>query len=209
MLLQIELMLSEIDLLRTEEEEEDADPIEFLQGNLIGILDPAEPAKWHAALSIFILDRIEGMDLRNDQRLVEIALRSLNLSKIYSEQAEQYSKAEKQRERNQRSETAVKANELRHEAGEKLKQAALEEYEMAVRIIQERNYSSRNKTTITYRNIAKVVYPKIEHLNKDGIGRKVIGRNGKPEEALAEIFEDAVADGKLKSTMHYRKKGSS
>lgn len=209
MLLQIELMLSEIDIFQTKEEQENANPIETLLGNLIGILNPAEPAKWLAALSIHIFNEIEESELESNSQLIELAFQSLNQSKNYSEKAKQYSKAEKQKEKQLRSQIATDSNLARHGPGEKLKEAAFAEYDPAIRTIQEENKTAKKKTVITYKNIAKVVYPTIEHLNRDDIGRKVIGRNGKPIEALAEIFEAAVAKGKLRSTMRYREEGLS
>ena len=207
MLLQIELMLSEIDLFQTEEElENNVDPIETLQGNLIGILNPAEPARLHAVLSIFILNRIQELNLKNNSKLVALAFRSLNLSKNYSEQAEQQLRTEKLKDKQRRSEEGTEANRKRHEPLDTLKAAAFNEYDPAIQSIQLENKTAVKKTSITYKNIAKIVYPKIENLNRDELGRKLIGRNNKPIESLAELFEIAVAENKLKSSMHYRKK---
>ncbi len=203
MLLQIELILSEIDLFQNKEElENNVDPIETLQGNLIGILNPAEPAKWHAVLSLFILNKIQELNLKNNSKLVELAFKSLNLSKNYSEQAEQRSKAEAR----QRSKDATDANKKKYEPLELLKEAAFKEYEPAIRLIQLKNQTAAAKTIITYTSIAKIVYPKVEHLNRDKRGRRVIGRNTKtkPIQSLAELFEIAVAKKELISSMYYR-----
>ncbi len=206
MLLQIELMLSEIDLFQNEEEQENQDPIETLQGHLIGILNPAEPAKWHAVLSLFILNRIQELELENNSNLINLAFKSLNLSKNYSEQAEQYSKAEVRRDKQRRSKEGTEANKKKYEPLVELKEAAFKKYLPAIRLIRLRNRSATKKTTITYKNIATIVYPKVVHLNHDEYGRKVIGRNAKPIESLAELFEIAVAKNKLKSSMYYRKR---
>jgi len=167
MLLQIELMLSDVDLFKNKEEQESFNPIETLQGHLIGILNPAEPAKWHAALSLFILERIQDLDLKDNSKLVELAFKSLNLSKNYSEQAEQQSKAETR----QRSKDGTDANKKKYEALNILKEAAFKEYEPAIRLIQLKNQTAAAKTVITYISIAKIVYPKIEHLNRNDRGR--------------------------------------
>ena len=205
MLLQIELMLSEIDLFENEEEQKNVDPLETLQGNLIGILNPAEPAKWHAVLSLFILDRIQKLNLENNSKLVELAFTSLNLSKNYSEQAEQQLRAEKLKDKQRRSEEGTEANRKRHEPLDALKAAAFKEYEPAIQSIQLNNETAAKKTTITYKNIAEIVYPKIEYLNRNELGRKVIGRNNKPVQSLAKLFKNAVEKNTLKSPMHYRK----
>jgi hypothetical protein len=203
MLLQIELMLSEIDLFQNDEELENVDPIETLQGNLIGILNPAEPAKWHAVLSLFILNKIQELNLKNNSKLVELAFKSLNLSKNYSEQAEQRSKTEAR----QRSKDGTDANTKKYELLNVLKEAAFKEYEPAIRLIQLKNQTAAAKVIITYTSIAKIVYPKVEHLNRDKRGRRVIGRNTKtkPVQSLAQVFEVAVAKKELKSPMYYRK----
>jgi len=212
MLLQIELMFSEIDLFQNKEElEENVDPIETLQGNLIGILNPAEPAKWHAVLSLFILNRIQELNLENNSKLVELAFKSLNLSKNYSEQAEQQLRAGKRKDKQRRSEEGKESNKKRHEPLDTLKTAAFKEYEPAIRLIQLKNQTAAAKTIITYTSIAKIVYPKIKHLNRDKRGRRVIGLKTKTKtkskltKSLARIFEIAVAEKKLKSPIYYRK----
>lgn len=204
MLLQIELMLSEIDLFQNDEELENADPIETIQGNLIGILDPAEHARWYAALSLFILDRIKELDLKDNSKLVELAFNSLNISKNYSEQAEQQSKAEIR----QRSKGGTDANKKKYELLNRLKKAAFKKYAPTIRLIQRKNQTAAAGTVITYLSIAKIVYPKVEHLNRDKRGRRLIGRNTKtkPIQSLAQIFERAVAKKELKSPMYYRKR---
>lgn len=205
MLLQIELMLSDIDLFQDKEEQKTFDPTETIQGNLIGILNPAEHAKWHAVLSLFILDQIKELDLKDNSKLVELALDSLNCSKNYSKQAEQQSKAEAR----QRSKDATDANKKKYEVLNILKEAAFKEYEPAIRLIQLKNQTAAAKTVITYISIAKIVYPKVEHLNRDKRGRRVIGRNTKtkpkPINSLARLFEIAVAKKELESPMYYRK----
>ena len=201
MLLQIELMLSDIDLFKNKEQQENFDSVETIQGNLIGILNPAEHAKWHAVLSLFILERIQDLDLKNNSKLVELAFKSLNLSKNYSEQAEQQSKAETR----QRSQGGTDANKKKYELLNILKKAAFKEYEPAIRLIQLMNQTAAAKTVITYLSIAKIVYPKVEHLNRDKRGRKVIGRKMKPIKSLARLFEVAVAEKELKSPIYYRK----
>ena len=207
MLLQIELMLSEIDLFQNDEELEDnVDPIETLQGHLIGILNPAEPARWHAVLSLFILNRIQELNLKNNSKLVELAFKSLNLSINYSEQAEQQLRAEKLKDKQRRSEEGTEANRKRYEPLTILKEAAFKKYVPAIKLIRLRNRSAAKKTLIKYKNIAEIVYPKIEHLNHDDLDRKVIGRNNKPVQSLAKIFKNAVAENRLKSPLHYRTK---
>jgi len=86
-----------------------------------------------------------------------------------------------------------------------LKEAAFKEYEPAIRLIQLKNQTAAAKTIITYINIAKIVYPKIERLNSDERGRKIIGRKTKPINSLARLFEVAVAKKELKSPIYYRK----
>ena len=128
-LLQIELMLSEIDLFQNNEELENADPIETIQGN----------------------------SLKDNSKLVELAFKSLNLSKNYSEQAEQQSKAETR----QRSKDGTDANKKKYEPLNILKKTAFKEYEPAIRLIQLKNQTAAAKTVITYISIAKLVYPKV------------------------------------------------
>lgn len=212
-LLQMHLMLSEIDLAADSEEFEHANPIEILRGHLIGISDPGSLAEWHAILSLYLFNRIQESESENKCRLIELALQSVNISKSYSEEAKRQEKIEQRK----RSAGATKANAKKNQPLEELKKAAYKKYEPAIRLIRIGNRTAAAPTVITYLNIAKIVYPKIEHLNRNERGRQLIGHNTQkdtkskttPVTALAALFERAVAKDILKSTVEYRKNTTS
>lgn len=213
LLLQMDLMLSEIDLVGDSEEFEYANPIEVLRGHLIGISDPGSLADWHAILSFYLFNRIQKSESENNSRLIELALQSLNISKAYSEEAKRQEKIEVRK----RSAGGTRANAKKSEPLEKLEKAAYKRYERAIRLIQMRNRTAAAPTVITYLNIAKIVYPKIEHLKRNERGRQLIGQSTQnetknkttPIKALAALFERAVARGILKWTVEYRKSPTS
>ena len=205
---QISLLFSETDFSRNSKELKHANPIETLRGHLIGISDPESIAEWHAALSLYLFGQIQELEQQSKSEIVELALQSLNFSKKYSEEAERQKRIEKRK----RSAAGIRANEKKNEPLEILKEAAYKEYEPAIRLIQKRNETAGAPTVITYLSIAKVVYPKIEHLNCNERGRKLIGRNTQkktktkatPITALAALFKRAVAKNILKSPVKYR-----
>lgn len=208
LLLQMDLTLSEIDLVENSEELEYANPIEILRGHLIGVSDPGSLAQWYSILSLYLFNRIQESELESNSRLIELALQSLNISTNYSEEAERQKRTEKRKQ----STAGIKANEKKNEPLEILKRAAFSKYESAIRSIQKKNETAAAPTVSTYLSIAKIVYPKIEHLNRKERGRKLIGRNTQkktktkatPISALAGLYKRAVAKKILRSPVEYR-----
>ena len=206
MLLQVDAMLIETGLFAESEESELANPIETLRGNLIGLSDIAGISRWYAVLTIYLFNRIQELEIEANSRLIEFALQSLNISKNYSEKAEQQSKFAARKEEQRKSQEGTHANVKGNELLDEFKKAAFDRYEPAIQSILNADHILPEEKKITYFSIAEFVYPKIEHLNRDKNGRKLIGRNGKPVEALAKLFKIAVSKKRLRSTIDYRKR---
>ena len=141
--------------------------------------------------------------MNSNDKWVNEAINAINQSKIYFSKHELRMKQFEREKREVRSNEGTNSNNKRHELLNIMKKAAFDHYESAILELQIQRQVDKKKTDkirTTYKNAAKIIYPKIAHLNKDQNGHKLIGRNGDPVGSLARLLKEAVADGKLKPT---------
>lgn len=203
---QIELFLIESNVFGEYEEIDEigeCHPTEILRGQLIQISDQKELAKWYAILALYLAKEIENRKKQNDLNIVNYALHAINISKSYSDDAEVQKKQIKRKIRKSRSREGTESNKKRYETLNRLKKAAFGHYEPAIEELQSRRRSAKKRTLddrTTYKNTAKIIFPKIVDLNEDKHGKKLIGRNGDPVGSLARILSEAAQAGHIKST---------
>ncbi len=203
---QIELFLIESNLFGEYEEIDDVgeyQPTEILRGKLFFIDSKEELAKWHAILALYLAKEIDKRKEQDNSKLVNYTLHAINVSKSYLSKAETQSKQLEKRIKKGRSSEATESNKKRYEYLNILKKAAVDKFESAIEELQlrrriEKKNTSENRST--YKNAAKIIYPKIAYLNKDKNGQKIIGRNGDPVGSLERILKEAASKDDLKST---------
>ncbi len=142
--------------------------------------------------------RIELAGEQDDLTLVNRAIGAINCSNQYFKKNAKEKSAIESAFRQKDKQTARRLNEIRYEKLNELKDAICSEYEPV--ILEIRNENIRP----TYDAISQRIAPRIEHLNGDRFGRRLIGRNGDLVGAIASILRKAVAAKTLKSPLEYR-----
>lgn len=208
---QIRVFLSESNVFGNYEEIDEPDqrhPVDILKGQLLSLTDNKELSKWYAILAVYLAREMEKRNRENDLNLANFALYAVHVSKTYFSEAELQFKQVKKGIKEQKSKSGTKASKKRHEALNDLKDAAFSLYEFAAHELKRRQEIEQKTTKenrITYLNIAKIVYPQVAHLNEIDSRPQLIGRNGRPIESLARIFEEETPTRDLSSTRELRK----
>lgn len=201
----IDLFLIEFNIFGDSEEIDEVSellPTDILANQLGPEYDKEGSAKWYWVLAIYLRNEIAKRNMEGDDQWVNKAINAINRSKIYFEKHELRMRQLEREIRVARSGEGTKSNDKRYGPLNMLKQAACDLYEPAIAELQlqrqiDKKRSRDNRTT--YKNIAKIIYPKITDLNRDRDGQKIIGRNGDPVGSLAKIFQEAAWKGNLKS----------
>ena len=205
MLPQIDFLLFEFNIFGDSEEIDEVSeflPTHILEEQLFPEFSKEGLAKWYWVLAIYLANEISKRNMNSNDKWVNEAINAINQSKIYFSKHELRMKQFEREMREARSNEGTNWNNKRHELLNIMKKAAFAHYESAISELQIQRQVDKKKTDkirTTYKNAAKIIYPKIVHLNKDQNGQKIIGRNNDPVGSLAKILKKAVADGKLKS----------
>ena len=209
--IEIEKMLPEIDFLLFEfnifgDSEEIDEVSEFLPTHILEEqLGPEFSkeglAKWYWVLAIYLANEISKRNMNSNDKWVNEAINAINQSKIYFSKHELRMKQFERERREVRSNEGTNSNNKGYKLLNTMKKAAFAHYEPAISELQFQRQVDKKKTDkirTTYKNAAKIIYPKIARLNEDQNGHKFIGRNADPVGSLARLLKEAVGDGKLK-----------
>ena len=206
MILQIDFFLFEFNVFGDSEEIDEVSdllPTDILADQLAPEFSKEGLARWYWALANYLRREISNRGLTGNVRWVNEAINAINLSATNFSKHELHTRRLEREIRLARSSEGTQSNNKRYAPLDFLKQAAFGQYEPAITELELQRKSGKKKTDesrTTYQNIARIITPKITHLNKDHNGQRVIGRNGDPVGSLARILKEAVAEGKLRST---------
>ena len=200
--IEIEKMLPEIDFLLFEfnifgdseeiDEVSEFSPTHILEEQLGPEFSKEGLAKWYWVLAIYLANEISKRNMNSNDKWVNEAINAINQSKNYFSKHELRMKQFEREMREVRSNEGTSSNNKGYKLLNSMKKAAFAHYEPAISELQFQRQVDKKKTDkirTTYKNAAKIIYPKIAHLNEDQNGRKLIGRNADPVGSLARATQ--------------------